>query len=277
MVPIRSGRLEAMRAQLKGLVLPAVLVCLALAVLVSLGNWQVHRLAWKEDLIARAQERPAAAPLDFRAETLPDVGDAAAFLERNEYRRMRVAGTYAGEGEVLVFTALERPRGPHGGPGHWVLTPFVTPHGVAVLVNRGFVPEHDTAAYSSPPAGQQTIGGLVRAPETGSWLTPEPDLEGRVFFARDVLRIGAAAGLPGGSDGVSSLAPFFLDLEESYMPPSGLPQAGETRMTFSNNHLQYAVTWYGLAAALLAVFAVFVRRRLKEPQQRRLTPTGRHP
>jgi surfeit locus 1 family protein len=259
-----------MSARLRGLILPAVLVCLALAVLVSLGNWQVRRLAWKEDLIARVTERPASEPIDFRNRRLTDLGDPRAFLDANEYRPILMTGEFRPKGEVLVFTSLTRPRGPAGGPGYWVLTPFVaSPDGVTVLVNRGFVPDGREDAYAPPPAGTLTLQGLLRAPETGSWFTPDPKLEERIFFARDPSRIAGATGLTGAVDA------FFVDLDASGTPPSGLPQAGETRFSFPNSHLQYAITWYGLAVALLAVFAVFAWRRLKEPQSERLTPPGR--
>jgi surfeit locus 1 family protein len=261
-----------MPARLRILLLPTLLTCLALFVLVSLGNWQVRRLAWKEDLIARVHERPASAPLDFRNGNPAEVGDPSTFLDRNEYRPMLLTGEYRPQHEVLVFTSLSGPRGRFGGPGHWVLTPFATRGpGGTIFVNRGFVPDGSEAAYAAPPAGEQTIEGLVRAPETGSAFTPEPKLEDRVFFARDPRRIAEAVGL--GDTG----AAFFIDLDASFTPPSGLPQAGETRTSFTSNHLQYAITWYGLAAALLAVFAVFVWRRLKEPQDERLTPPGQRP
>ena len=261
-----------MRRRLRGLLLPAVLTCVALVVLASLGNWQVRRLAWKEDLIARVEGRPSSAPVDFRNESFLAIGEPVAFLEANEYRPMLLTGEYAAGGEVLVFTSLSRPRGRFGGPGYWVMTPFVKPpSGAAVLVNRGFVPEGREDAYAAPPGGEQTIEGLVRAAETGSWFTPEPKPDERVFFARNPERLARTTGL---ADVVGS---FFIDLGAPASPPSGLPQAGETRMSFPNNHLQYALTWYGLAAALLAVFAVFVRQRLKEPQAQRLTPPGRNP
>jgi surfeit locus 1 family protein len=261
-----------MGAKLRTLLLPAILTVLALAVLVSLGNWQVRRLAWKEDLIARVADRPSSAPLDFRGRSLAEIGDPDAFLQDNEYRPIRLSGEYAPEGEALVFTSLESPRGRFGGPGHWVLTPFVASgSGRAVYVNRGFVPDGKEDGYTPPPAGGRTIEGLVREPEKGSWLTPEPKPAERVFFSRDPRRIAETLGLADVSGG------FFIDLQASETPPSGLPQAGETRMSFPNNHLQYAITWYGLAAALLAVFSVFAFRRLKEPQEGRLTPEGRGP
>ncbi len=256
-----------MPARLKGLILPAFLTCLALAVLVSLGNWQVQRLAWKEDLIARVEARPDMAPLTLGSQLPVPDGEGDAFLQANEYRPVRLTGAYRPDGEVRVFTSLERPRGTYGGPGHWVLTPFaVAPSGALLFINRGFVP--DGRDHAAAPSGEQTIDGLVRAPEEGSAFTPDPKPQQRLFFTRDPRRIADAMGA-GPAEG------FFVDLSAAHTPISGLPQAGETRMSFANNHLQYVITWYGLAAALLAVFGVFAWRRLKEPQTQRLTaPKG---
>jgi surfeit locus 1 family protein len=250
------------------LIVPAILTLAALAVLVSLGNWQLHRLAWKKDLIARVAERPSMPPVDLRTESMIDTGDPDSFLEFDEYRPALVRGEYDPNGEVLVFTSLNEPRGPFGGPGYWVMTPFLASRdGVMVLVNRGFVPDGRQNDYAPAPAGERTIRGLIRGPERGSWLTPAPDLEKRIFFVRDPTAIEDATDL-GASlprvPGVSFFMHFFIDLDASETPPGGLPQAGETRMSFTNNHLQYAITWYGLAAALLAVFVVYVRARLRE-------------
>jgi surfeit locus 1 family protein len=246
------------RSRLRGLMLPGLLVLCALAVLVSLGNWQVRRLAWKEDLIARTSSRPKSEPLDLRKTGLGAIGETPAFLAANEYRPVLLRGEYDPEGEVRVFTSLAEPRsGPFGGPGFWIVTPFAAePDGSRIYVNRGFVPQD--RSYEPPAAGLTEIEGLIRAPEQGSWFTPDPDLEKRIFYARDPLRITAATGLAGGA------IPVSIDLDASGTPASGLPQAGETMMTFTNNHLQYAITWYGLAAALVAVFVTYVVGRLRQ-------------
>lgn len=250
-----------MLARLFRIIVPALLVLVAFTVLISLGNWQLGRLAWKEDLIARVSERPRSEPLDRRGENLIEIGEPRSFLETNEYRPMLLTGEYVPEKEVLVFTSLSDPRGAYSGPGYWVMTPFATPpSGAIVLVNRGFVPDERKDDYTPPPAGAQTIEGLIRAPETGSWLTPKPQPEERIFFARDPLQINKTMDFTGGLErrpGYALLMSFFIDLDASHTPPGGLPQAGETRMVFPNNHLQYAITWYGLAAALLAVSGAF--------------------
>jgi surfeit locus 1 family protein len=209
-------------------------------------------------LIARVAERPTLAALDLTATGLAEIGDPAAFLESNEYRAALLSGEYLPAGEVLVFTSLDEPKGPLRGPGYWVLTPFHSSvSDIPVYVNRGFVPQEKQADYAPPPSEDVTIRGLIRAPELGSWFTPDPDLKKRIFYARDVSRIARETGL-------GLQAGFFIDLLASETPPGGLPQAGETRMIFPNDHLQYAITWYGLAAALLAVFSVFAWRRLND-------------
>jgi surfeit locus 1 family protein len=117
--------------------MPALLVLVALAVLISLGNWQVRRLAWKENLIARAAERPL--------EAVRDVPPASAWpslsVADGEYRPYRLRGRFLHEKEALVFTSLPQPKGAQGGPGYWIVTPFVLTDGGAVLVNRGFAPQ----------------------------------------------------------------------------------------------------------------------------------------
>ena len=226
-----------MAARLRRLFVPALVVLAALIVLVSLGNWQMRRLAWKEDLIERVAERPTLEALSV-GEPLLEAAHDDSFFDDYEYRRAVLAGQYDARQEVLVFTSLSDAKGPFSGPGYWVFTPFVTaPEGRLVYVNRGFVPDDRKRAYAPPPAAQVTVQGLIRAPEKGSWFTPEANLQERVFFARHPERIAEATGLKG------EVAGFFLDLADAQSPPGGLPQAGETRMSFSNNHLGYAFTW----------------------------------
>lgn len=244
-----------MRAGLRTLIVPALLTLAALAVLVSLGNWQVRRLAWKEDLIARATERPQGP-----AEDLPPASTwSAAEVTGWEYRPFRLTGKFVHDKEALVFTSLTDPKGPHGGPGYWVVTPFALDAGGTVLVNRGFAPQgrERPEARGEELSGEGRIAtGLLRVNEEPNLFTPVDRPDSNVFFARNVAAIAAAKGIS------PPVAPFTIDLVASETPPGGLPQAGETRVVFTNNHLQYAITWYGLAAALLAVFASFAWRRL---------------
>jgi surfeit locus 1 family protein len=255
-----------MGAPLRQLVLPALLTLIALGVLVSLGNWQVRRLAWKEDLIARATERPK--------EPVKAVPSAAAWpgfdVADNEYRPYRLAGHFLHDKEALVFTSLSEPKGHYGGPGFWVVTPFVLSSGGTVLVNRGFVPQgRERPADRGETLSDQAVAvvGLLRPDDRPGLFTPADRPDQNVFYSRHIAAISAAKGL------LAPIAPFTIDLLASKTPPGGLPQAGETLFVFPNNHLQYAITWYGLAVVLLAVFVGFAWTRLRPPS---LTPPG-HP
>lgn len=238
-----------------GLIVPGIVVLAALIVLVLLGNWQMRRLVWKEDLIAQASERPAGPVQALPPATeWPDLDVAGSV-----YRPYRLTGRFLHGGEAHVFTSLPvRPEG-YAGPGYWVVVPFAVSGGGIVLVNRGFAPQgrHLVGARGeSPPTGLITVTGLMRPDEARGFFLPDDEPQNNRFYARNIGDIAAAKQLSG------PVAPFTIDLVAAETPASGLPQAGETRMVFTNNHLQYAITWYGLAAALLAVFAAFAWRRL---------------
>ncbi len=238
------------------IVLAAVAVSAALAVLVSLGNWQMRRLHDKEALLGAVAERPGLPVLD-----LPPPGAwGGRDLATLEYRPYRLEGRFLHEKEVRVFTNLPDPNGPLRGPGYWIVTPFVLHGGGTVLVNRGFAPQdrfrpaERGETLSDAPAA---VVGLLRPDDARTIFTPDDKPESGLFFTRSIGPIAAAAGIEG------PVAPFSIDLVASETPPGGLPQAGETLMRFPNNHLQYAVTWYGLAAALAAVVLVFLWGRMR--------------
>ncbi|MGX1309632.1 surfeit locus 1 family protein [Amorphus suaedae] len=249
-----SAPREAARP-LRGLLWPTLATLVALAILVSLGSWQVHRLAWKEGLIAAATSRSVADPVPA-----PGPSEWAGLKEDQWiYRRVSVTGHY-GPGELHVFMALSEPNGPLGGPGYLVFAPFVTDAGWTLLVDRGFVPidRKDPATRPGPPAGEVTIEGLMRHGEQQAFFTPAPDLQKNEWIVRDLPVMDAALDLDPGTT-----APYYVSLVASQTPPGGLPQAGETPLTFANSHLQYAVTWYGLAVVLVFVYAAFAWRRLR--------------
>jgi len=239
-----------------GRVILALLVTAALAVLVSLGNWQVERLHWKEALIAAATERP-----DAPAVPAPGPRDWPDFdIAEWDYRRVSLTGTF-GPREAHAFISLPEPRGPLGGPGYFVVAPFTTEDGWTVMVNRGFVPQGMKAPQarpgSEPPEGTVTVEGIVRQNDQPNFLTPAPDPRTRTLFSRDIGTLAAFLDV-----GVGTVAPYSVDLVAQETPPGGLPQAGEYRVNFPNNHLGYALTWYGLAACLVGVLvAAAVGRR----------------
>ena len=224
----------------------------ALLVLLGLGTWQIQRLAWKTDLIARVEARLASAP-----EPIPPPSTWSALTpEEIEYRPVRLTGRFAPAVEFHVQIALTQPKGPRGGIGYFVLAPLTLDDGRIVIVNRGFVPAEakDPSTRPAIPDGQATVEGLMRPTEQRSWVAPADDPAKNVWFVRDPKVMAAAAGLD-----PDAVAPFTVDAFAG--PPGSLPQGGETIVAFTNNHLGYAITWYGLAAALIAVYASLVFRQ----------------
>ncbi len=249
--PKQSARSRATKAARKPLwqrlLWPGVFALVAFAILCGLGFWQLQRLAWKEELIARAESRHSAT----EAAPLRDEKDwPKVNAETDEYRRVKVTGKYRYGRESFAYALLSDAKGKFSGPGYWVMTPLELANGSMVIVNRGFVPmdRMDLPTRAGPEGEQVTVTGLLRIPEGRHWFTPADDPARGIWQERDPAAIAKAYGL-------SRVAPFFIDAETS--GPNGLPQAGETRVSFLNNHLQYAVTWFGLAFALAAVFAAF--------------------
>lgn len=241
-------------ATTRKLAITGVLALLAFALLVGLGLWQLQRLAWKEALIARIEERMRAVPETAPAEAAWPALDFDAW----SYRRVRAEGVFDNAREARVYVALSEPNGALGGPGYFILTPLMLPDGAAILVNRGFVPEAkaDPATRAEgQPSGPVAVTGLLREPEGKNPFTPDDDASKRLFFARDAGAIAAGLGL-------QRAAPFTIDADAT-PNPGGLPQGGETRLAFPNRHLEYALTWFGLAATLLAVLAAFAWGRLQ--------------
>ncbi|MFH1554162.1 MAG: SURF1 family protein [Pseudomonadota bacterium] len=218
------------RSQSVRLVLRLLAVALS-ALLVGLGIWQLERRAWKLDLIARIDARVLAPPV--AAPGPPDWSAISA--ARDEYRRVRATGTFLNERETLVKAVTER------GGGFWVVTPLKTVEGFTVLVNRGFVPadEARAARRTEDPA---VVVGLMRMSEPkGGFLRANDPATDR-WYSRDVMAIAQRRGVP-------DAAPYFIDAEAS--GGTG-PQGGLTIIDFPNNHLIYALTWFGLAVMVTA-------------------------
>ena len=245
-----------MNPALRGLILPGVAAALVVAVLLGLGTWQMRRLAWKTELIAALTTRTKAAPI-----AAPSLAEArAADPDRLDWTPVRLTGRFLADRDLLVHAILGEPRGRFGGPGVWVMTPLARDDGALVWVNRGFVPRRgvDLAGFAAAPGGEVTITGILRRPEPRGAHTPADDPAHRLWFVRDPAVLSAAAGTA-----ADPTLPFTVDATADLTPSGGLPQAGETRLSYPNDHLGYAVTWYGLAAACVGVFAVFARGRLR--------------
>lgn len=223
----------------------------AFATLVALGTWQVNRLAGKEGLIATIDERIGSAPLP-----LAEVERIYAATGDVDYRPVELHGTYRNDRESYFLATWK------GASGFFVYTPLELPDGRSILVNRGFVP-FDRKDPATRPKGQTggevEIVGLARNPLVAkpSWIVPDNDLAKNVFYWKDMAAMAARAGVD-----PARLVPFFVDAGTA-PNPGGLPAGGVTMVDMPNNHLQYAITWYGLAAALVAVLVVFIRGRVR--------------
>ena len=226
----------------------AVLFLLLLAALLALGTWQVQRLAWKEQLLSDIAERRGAAPVSIEAieAILGQGGDV-------EYRPVTVTGTFANNRERHFFATW------NGRTGYYVYTPLALADGRFVFVNRGFVPfenKEPEMRKQGQLTGQQTVTGLARMQLDGkpSSIVPDNDVAKNIFYWKDLGTMASTVGIP-----AERLVPFFIDADDT-PNPKGMPIGGVTQFDLPNNHLQYAVTWYGLALALLAVGFAYVRR-----------------
>jgi surfeit locus 1 family protein len=241
---------------------PAAATLIGLAILIALGVWQLKRLAWKEALIAAVEARVSAPAVDLPPPADWPGLDPATY----EYRHVHATGVYDLGHQALVFRSLSNPRGRYNGPGYLVMTPLKLASGESVLVNRGFVPEERKSSAKTGPSGEVEVTGLMRASESRTWFTPSDDPARGQWFTRDVEGIAKALGL-------RPHAPFSIDADAS-AEPGALPQGGETILAFPNNHLSYAMTWFGTALALAGVFIAYAISRLREASLRNETLGG---
>jgi surfeit locus 1 family protein len=228
---------------------PTLAVLPAVAVLLGLGTWQVQRLAWKTDLIGRAEAGLAAPPA-----ALPAAGTDLAALD---FRRVTAQGAYLHDSAFAFGLSASG-----GEPGGRLVTPLRLDDGRVLLVDRGWLPE-DLLPPDVPqglrPSGQVTLEGVARWRGGGldrGWMTPADQPDRRRWFSWDIAAMEQASGMP--------LLPVVLVLER----PEGrasLPEARRVAVDFRNNHLGYALTWYGLAAALLVMFVLFSSAKPGEP------------
>lgn len=206
----------------------------------SLGMWQVHRLTWKRALIARVESRVHAAPV-----AAPRAVDG-----KSAYLRVVASGRFLNSRATLVQASTVK------GAGYWVMTPLATDRGFTVIINRGFVPPEAKASYGRPE-GKVQITGLVRLSEPRGGFLRANDPSADRWYSRDVAAIARARRLDGG------LADYFIDAEQSG-PPAALPVGGLTVLSFPNNHLSYALTWFALAAMVAGAYMMLMRYEWKE-------------
>jgi surfeit locus 1 family protein len=242
------------RRKRKSSVLDATLITLAgLVILIGLGVWQLDRKVWKENLITTLNTRLGRAPEDLP----PRASWAQLREDKEEFRRVVFPAEFLDGEEALVYTAGSPLRPDVKGPGYWVFAPARLAGGSIILVNRGFVPadRKDPGTRSEgAPHGTVDIVGVLRWPETRNSFTPADDPKNNVWFLRDSNSIAKFKTW-------LTAAPFYID-QEGPVPPGALPKPGKLEVRLPDNHLQYAITWFGLALALAGVFIVWLARRL---------------
>jgi len=245
-----SGQAAERRGSRK--VLAVVLGAVVFLVLIGLGTWQVQRLHWKEGLIATIDQRMALPPVNLVAALGADPDVA-----RQEYRPVTVEGTFDHRYERHFFSTFK------GQSGFEIYTPLKLDGGDWLFVNRGFVPydrKDPSTRQQGEVAGRVTVKGLLRqAPAAKpSSLFPDNEPDKNIFYWKDVRAMAASSGLPADAH----VLDLFVDADDT-PNPGGLPVGGTTIVDLPNNHLQYAVTWYGLAAALAGVLIAWLLRQRK--------------
>jgi surfeit locus 1 family protein len=229
---------------------PALLSFVGVVILAALGTWQLLRMEEKQRFIARLETQAAGAPATMPAAATWAGLDGAAL----DLTRVTASGSYVGDQFASVRTTIaagERGTRQLSGFGRWIFQGFKLADGGTVLVNRGFVPEARLAEIK-PATGPATVIGFLRAPESRGSFTPSDLPAQREFYTRDPGAIAASLDL-------GPSAPFYLEAErqgDGMTPPAGvLPK--ELIERIPNNHLSYALTWYGLGLTLIGVFAAF--------------------
>lgn len=279
------------RFKAAGLVWPLVATLLGIGLMLGLGSWQMQRLAWKEGLVGAIEIRTQSEPVAL-AEALRRWKAG----EDVEYLRVKAQGRFLHDSELFFYAPSAEE-----GTGYHVYTPMVVFDSVAgavgeppqltaahIMVNRGFVPERfkDQAARKEGLVNDQPIEipaetyhqgsirgasvvGLLRNPEVKGAFTPDNDLKANLWFWRDLEAMSKALSPGNCKSGDRSKTfcgypgyPFFLDLEAGAVP-GGWPRGGVTLVKLPNRHLEYAITWFGLAATLATVFAAFAAQRLR--------------
>jgi cytochrome oxidase assembly protein ShyY1 len=246
----------SVQARKRGVAGFGVFTLLLVALFAGLGVWQLQRRVEKHALVAALTERLAGAP-----GSLPSPAQWSALTPAtDEFRRVRFAATYQPLPDAMVYSSGSAVREDVSGPGTWAFLPAALPTGETVVINAGFVQntmqdrdQQDRAVARLITNEPVMLTGYIRFPEAAGALTQPENPAKRLWFTRDHLAMARTLGW-----GVQMIAPFYIDLEQP-VPASGIPKPGPLEVHLKDDHLQYAITWFGLAGAVVIAFGVWWR------------------
>ncbi|WGD52078.1 SURF1 family cytochrome oxidase biogenesis protein [Bradyrhizobium sp. CB1650] len=234
----------------------ALFTLMMTAAFIALGVWQLQRRVAKHELIAALTERLAAAPVALP----PPAQWAKLNAASDEFRRVSFTATYAPLPDAMVYSSGSAVRKDASGPGTWAFLPARLSSGEMVVIDAGFVENtmqdravEDRAVKKLVTGEPAALTGYLRFPEPQGLLTPAENRDKRLWFVRDHPAIARALGW-------GAVAPFYVDLEQP-APQNGIPRPGPLDVHLKDDHLQYAITWFALAGAVLIAFGVWVRGR----------------
>ncbi len=224
-------------------VIPALATAIGIVILIGLGIWQVQRLHWKEGLLARiaALQSAPPQPLDGvlrRVANDPDI----------DYVRVRAT---CPDIETAPYLRLYSVKDGYAGWRIIAACPLTGGSYGAILVDRGFLDQRLKLTVGQTIS--TPIVGILRRGDTRNFVTPRNDPAQNLWYGRDIAAMARALG-------VSKPAPTYLMLEQPAPPPGG-PAVAPLPSDIPNNHLQYAITWFGLALALGGVYAASLWRK----------------
>jgi len=213
------------------MIFPIILGITGIAILLSLGTWQVKRMGWKNTVLAQIEQRITATPIPLPAKPNPE------FDNRLSVRVKALIGF--DEAHVLYSTKRDGPgffySTKRNGPGFLVIAPALTkPDGRKVLIDMGYIPEAQKTTVRKPQ--EVTIVGNILWPNEVDGYTPEPNMDRNIWFARDANKMAKHFGTES-----------FLIVARSIEVGDYGTNPQPIGLNIPNDHLEYAITWFSLA------------------------------
>ena len=225
---------------------PSAISLVLFVTLLGLGTWQLHRLEWKDNLIAEIAARQLDAPLDISSQQTCD--------DSFSYRPASATGLFQHDHELFLHAISKE-----GAGGYHVLTPMQMEDGRFLLVDRGFIPfdkREPASRQAGRIAGEVTVHGLLRYPDAPHWFQPANDPKQNDWYGFDLGAMASAAQ-------IGTFFPCVLAADDA-PNVGGWPEGGQTRLTLDNPHLGYTITWYSLALVLLVIYLLSSWQRKKK-------------